>query len=1001
MNLRAPPTRGRHALVCAAVVAGFCGAAPGQSAGPPVVSGAGGPLLPLLSPCDIPFGGADCLPLNNLQVAGATLAERFVGQNVGGSAPQNETLGGAPNNPLTLAGVTLSDGLTEYLGTVSGLGGGGCVAESLGEGVVAVLFAQPQRRVIVTPQFLDGGTGSARAFAVNGQQLTSKTGSGALELLAGATPIRGVSLISTDPGGLGWTLYAEPWNLLTGTDPLAAANAASHHTQGFPSGLQVRRGEAAGVQVRVTLAAPFDADVNELRFRVEHDFDGATSVIPVDPHGSDPAQWTSELVQIAPGGLSVDALLNVPVTAATGSYQLVAELWLVNCAGPQLVDELGFTAPMTVLFNPWATADGVYMPAVLLDEYLLSDHTLLWRGNWNSPQPWTWRYGSFGADALAAALAALQGQPSIVRRDPVLVARRLAAYTDAVNGGLLSIQLVGPWLGGTSPAAWTGSDQIFAAWVAAGGLPVKFGSDGVAAGVLASLCRTLGIASRPVSAYFAARDTDTIAGGLDLAFTATGHLDTAASIDRLWDQHAWTEAYMRRPDLPGANGWQALDGTSMLPGGDGHAGPAAVVKIQMGAVGLPYDTGFFRTLVDSDVRVWRPDGLGQPTLLSSDQGLVGKSLLTKAAGVDSAESLTFAYKLAPLPAGPDGPLPGSGISVSFHPPLSVPAGEPLEWRVTLLNTTSVAQTVHVALDGHVLGADGEPAGLLGTLDSNTPVPKFGQADVTLSVGAAEYAPWLSVGQQFQVSLGVDVVAVGDYDADFGRTRLQLPDVELDVTPAHSTTLGGSLTVQAGVINPLPVPLTNVSATFAAAPGLSFGGLAQVTVPVGTVGAGAAVVVSRLVQGTAVGAHSVSVSLLSDQLAGAAASTTISVGGPWTDLGQGLAGVDGVPLLFGDGPLLPGSAGAITLEGAAPLAPCTLLVGFVPGSVPFKGGVLVPFPIALNVPLGLDPYGNSLLPWTSWPAGLPSGAGFLLQAWLADAAGPQGFAASNALRGVTP
>ena len=95
-------------------------------------------------------------------------------------------------------------------------------------------FAQPQRRVIVTPQFLDGGTGSARAFAANGVQLTSKSGSGALELLATATPIRGVSLIWPTPGGLGWTLYAEPWNVLTGTDPQGAANAVSNHTQGCP-----------------------------------------------------------------------------------------------------------------------------------------------------------------------------------------------------------------------------------------------------------------------------------------------------------------------------------------------------------------------------------------------------------------------------------------------------------------------------------------------------------------------------------------------------------------------------------------------------------------------------------------------------------------------------------------------------------------------------------------------------------------------------------------------
>ena len=37
----------------------------------------------------------------------------------------------------------------------------------------------------------------------------------------------------------------------------------------------------------------------------------------------------------------------------------------------------------------------------------------------------------------------------------------------------------------------------------------------------------------------------------------------------------------------------------------------------------------------------------------------------------------------------------------------------------------------------------------------------------------------------------------------------------------------------------------------------------------------------------------------------------------------------------------------------------------------------------------------------WPAGVPSGFTIVLQHWIVDAAGPSGFAASNAISGTTP
>jgi probable HAF family extracellular repeat protein len=121
--------------------------------------------------------------------------------------------------------------------------------------------------------------------------------------------------------------------------------------------------------------------------------------------------------------------------------------------------------------------------------------------------------------------------------------------------------------------------------------------------------------------------------------------------------------------------------------------------------------------------------------------------------------------------------------------------------------------------------------------------------------------------------------------------------------------------------------------------------------------------------------------------------------PWTDLGHGLPGSAGTPVLQGTGTLLGGKPMALALNGAASLAPAFLCTGIAPLAAPFKGGILVPTP-TIVVALGTDAGGELDLPAT-WPMGLPSGLQVYFQAWIVDAAGPAGFAASNGLRATLP
>lgn len=119
--------------------------------------------------------------------------------------------------------------------------------------------------------------------------------------------------------------------------------------------------------------------------------------------------------------------------------------------------------------------------------------------------------------------------------------------------------------------------------------------------------------------------------------------------------------------------------------------------------------------------------------------------------------------------------------------------------------------------------------------------------------------------------------------------------------------------------------------------------------------------------------------------------------PWIDLGQGLAGSQGVPTLTGDGALIGGTGYIVTLTNAQILSTSWLVVGFTDLSAPFKGGTMVPNPdMILPAGTGL----GTVIFNGEWPIGVPPGIPFYLQAWVADSAGPLGYSASNALQAFT-
>jgi hypothetical protein len=120
---------------------------------------------------------------------------------------------------------------------------------------------------------------------------------------------------------------------------------------------------------------------------------------------------------------------------------------------------------------------------------------------------------------------------------------------------------------------------------------------------------------------------------------------------------------------------------------------------------------------------------------------------------------------------------------------------------------------------------------------------------------------------------------------------------------------------------------------------------------------------------------------------------------WTNLGQGLAGSAGLPLLSGTGTLAPGSPVTLSLTQARPFSPSFLVLSNAQLAAPFKGGTLVPAPTILFAiatdGLGEVSFSGSTTAW------IPPSFTHYFQVWIQDPAGPAGFAASNGLAGTTP
>ncbi len=123
-------------------------------------------------------------------------------------------------------------------------------------------------------------------------------------------------------------------------------------------------------------------------------------------------------------------------------------------------------------------------------------------------------------------------------------------------------------------------------------------------------------------------------------------------------------------------------------------------------------------------------------------------------------------------------------------------------------------------------------------------------------------------------------------------------------------------------------------------------------------------------------------------------------GPWDDLGQPLAGAQGLPRQQGFGTLKAGEPFEILLTDGLPGGAAWHVVGLSAIDAPFKGGVLVPAPLLITGPWPLNAQGDLSLAGP-WPGPAAPGLALHVQFWMQDPAGAKGWSATNALRGLLP
>lgn len=624
-------------------------------------------------------------------------------------------------------------------------------------------------------------------------------------------------------------------------DLCIAENTIRHNTSNFNTArksqhLVLRRGSPFCLHIILNRSYECEKDVMCFVFvvkgsRVPSYADGTQIVVPLqsEESGSTTGLWQAKI--ISSGDKSVTAEVTSPPSAIIGEWTLEIDTRPKNDLGAS-----GFRhrvgSPMILLFNPWCEDDSVHLSVPEhREEYVTSDSGLIWRGTHDRLRQCVWNFAQFEENILECCLYLLThtGTLSITERaDPALVVRHIAEVVSSrSNTGLLVGNWSGNYKGGRAPTLWSGSQQILQNFYKSK-RPVKYGQCWIYAGVLTTVCRALGIPSRPVTNYVSAHNThDSMTA--DFFFGDEHILADIPNASSVWSFHVWTEAWMQRPDLePGDyGGWQVVNTIDPEDrNGSRHVGPISVAAVKRGETKKPFDTSVLLGEVHAEKVYWKYTGPDQPLkLMKTTTDEVGLHISTKAVGKFEREDITHEYKAAESELRPKNPLLRSlltsrdsftryyanddfqDVHFVFSLPDDVTVGETFAVKLKASNKTedkNYSLKINLRVDSS--SYNGKLMQLVKRDGFEITLSPGVEQEMTMNVQYSEYAKALTDQGIFSVCASAHVLETGfDFFAqdDF---RLRMPHISVQID--GEICQNQHVTVTASFNNPLPVPLKN-------------------------------------------------------------------------------------------------------------------------------------------------------------------------------------------------
>ncbi|KAM6169268.1 protein-glutamine gamma-glutamyltransferase 4-like [Rhynchocyon petersi] len=420
-------------------------------------------------------------------------------------------------------------------------------------------------------------------------------------------------------------------------------NSTAHHTSDFEiNKLVVRRGQE--FRIRVLLNHTLQCEDNlelQLSTGPKPNITNETLVNLYPREQQTGTKWSASIQEET--GSEIIVAIKSPPNAIVGKYSLN-----VRNGNQQICNTE--KSNFYLLFNPWCKEDAVFMPnEEERTEYILNDSGYVYMGDFRSIQEKPWNFGQFEKNVLNCCIFLLsRGMRKVSESgNPVMVTRAMSAMMSSQDdNGVLVGNWSGDYEGGISPYTWTGSAPILQQYHTTK-QPVCFGQCWVFSGVLTTVLRALGIPARSVTTYQAAHDTEKNLT-VDIYMDEKGKVSNMTN-DSLWNFHVWTEAWMKRKDLPcGYDGWQVVDGTPQERSlGVYCCGPSPVIAIRKGDIFIGYDTKFIFSEVNADQITWAVkmvNGKKELKKIAVKTRNVGKRISTKAVGQDCRRDITNEYK---------------------------------------------------------------------------------------------------------------------------------------------------------------------------------------------------------------------------------------------------------------------------------------------------------------------------------------------------------------------